>query len=66
MVTLPEESSNNNISKAYRNKPKRSFETVKGQRKMRNLIFLISEAKCNFRNELFDAVEAQWNSAIAE
>ena len=28
--------------------------------------FLISEALRNFRNELFDAVEAQCNSAIAQ
>ena len=33
---------------------------------MRNLIFLISEAQRNFRNELFDSVEAQRNSAVAE
>ena len=33
---------------------------------MCNWIFLISEAQCNFRNELFDSVEAQRNSAIAE
>ena len=33
---------------------------------MRNLIFLISEAQRNFRNELFDSVEAQSSSAIAE
>ena len=33
---------------------------------MRNLIFLISEAQCNFRYELFDSVEAHRNSAIAE
>ena len=33
---------------------------------MRNLLFLISEAQRNFRNELFDSVEAQHNSAIAE
>ena len=33
---------------------------------MRNLIFLISAAQRNFRNELFDLVEAQRNSAIAE
>ena len=33
---------------------------------MRNLIFLISEAQSNFRNELLDSVEAQRNSAIAE
>ena len=33
---------------------------------MRNLIFLISEAQRNFRNRLFDSVEAQRNSAIAD
>ena len=33
---------------------------------MRNLIFLVSEAQRNSRNELFDSVEAQRNSAIAE
>ena len=33
---------------------------------MRNLIFLLTEAQRNFRNELFDSVEAQRNSAIAE
>ena len=33
---------------------------------MRNLIFLLSEAQRNFRNELFDSVEAQCNSAFAE
>ena len=33
---------------------------------MRNWIFSISEAQRNFRNELFDSVEAQRNSAIAE
>ena len=33
---------------------------------MRNLIFLISEAQRNFRNELFHSVEAQRNFAIAE
>ena len=33
---------------------------------MRNLFFLISEAQRNFRNELFDSVEAQRNSAVAE
>ena len=33
---------------------------------MRNLIFLIFEARRNFRNELFDSVKAQSNSAIAE
>ena len=33
---------------------------------MRNLLFLISEAHCNFRNELFDSVEVQRSYAIAE
>ena len=33
---------------------------------MRKLIFLILEAQRNFRNELFESVEAQHNSAIAE
>ena len=44
----------------------RSFQRVKAQRKNRNLIFLISEAQCNFHDELFDLVEAQHNTAIAE
>ena len=52
---------NNIISKAQR-----SFQRVKAQRKMRNLISLISEAQRNFRNELHNSVEAQRNSAIAE
>ena len=33
---------------------------------MRNLIFLVSEAQRNFRNELFYSFEAQRNSTIAE
>ena len=57
---------NNIISKAQRNKAQRSFQPAKAQRKMRNLIFLLSEARCNFRKELFDSVEAQRNSAITE
>ena len=53
---------NNIISKAQR-----SFQPVKAQSKMRlNLIFLLSEAQRNFRYELFDSVEAQRNSVIAE
>ena len=51
---------------AQPNKAQWSFQPVKAQRKMRNLIFLISEAQRNFRNELFDSVEAQSNSAIVE
>ena len=58
--------SNDIISKAQRNKVQRSFQYVKTQRKVRNLIFLPSQEKCNFRNELFDSVEAQRNFAIAE
>ena len=33
---------------------------------MRNLLFLISTAQRKFRNEVFDSVEAQRNSVIAE
>ena len=33
---------------------------------MRNLNFLLSEAQRNFRNDLFDSVKAQRNSAIAK
>ena len=33
---------------------------------MRSFIFLISEAKHNFRNELFESVKVQRNSAIVE
>ena len=43
---------NNIISKAQRNKVRRSFQPVKAQR--------------NFCNELFDSVEVQRNSAIAK
>ena len=52
---------NNIISKAQQ-----SFQPAKAERKMRNLIFLLSEAQHNFRNELFDSAEAQRNSAIVE
>ena len=38
----------------------------KARRKMRDLIFLISDAQRNFLNKLFDSVETQSNSAIAE
>ena len=54
---LSEVGTNNIVSKAQRNK---------AQRKMLNLISLISKAQHNFRNELYDSVEAQRNSAIAE
>ena len=33
---------------------------------MRDLIFLISKAQRNFLNKLYDSVEVQRNSAIAE
>ena len=37
----------------------------KAQHKVRNLIFLISEAKRNFRNKLFDSVEiTEWHFCI--
>ena len=45
MVSLPEVRTNNNRSKAHRNKAQRSFQPVKAKRKMRNLIFLISETQ---------------------
>ena len=57
---------NNIIPKAQRYEAQRFFQTVKAERKLCNLIFLISEAQRNFRNELNDSVEAQHNSAIAE
>ena len=50
--SLSEVGTNNIISKAQRNKAQRSFQAAKAQRKMRNIIFLLSEA--------------QRNSAIAE
>ena len=56
----------NIISKAQRNKAQRSFQPEKAQRKMRNFIFLLSKAQRNFHKELFDSVEAQRYSAIAE
>ena len=54
---------NNIISKTQRNKLQHS---VKAQRKLRSLFFLISEAQRNFRYELFDSVDVQRNSAIVE
>ena len=57
---------NNIIPKAQRNKAQRSFQPVKAQRKTHNLIFSIFEEQTSFRNKLFDSVEAQRNSAIAE
>ena len=58
--------SNSIISKALRNQAQLSFQPVKAQRKMHNLFSLLSEVQRNFRNELFDSVEAQRNSAIAK
>ena len=55
---VAEVGTNNIIPKVQRNKAQQFFQPVKAQRKMRNLIFLISEALRNFRNELFDSVEA--------
>ena len=65
-VIFTEVGTNNIIPKAQRNKAQQSFQTVKAQCKMHNLIFLISEAQRNFHNELFDSVEVQRNSTIAE
>ena len=50
---------NNIISTALRNKAQGSFQPVKAQRKMRNLIIFISKAQRNFRNELFDSARAR-------
>ena len=47
MVTRPEVGTNNYISNPHRHKAQRSFQPVKAQRKMRNLIFLISKALHN-------------------
>ena len=51
-----------------RNARKRNnlYNQQKTQCKMRDLIFLISEGQRNFHNQLFDSVEAQHDSAIAE
>ena len=57
---------NNIMSKAQCNKAQRSVQPVKAQRQMRNLIFLISEVQRNFRNELFNSVEAQCNFTIVK
>ena len=42
---------NNIIAKAQRKNLQQSFQPEKVQRKMRNLILLISEAQRNFRNK---------------
>ena len=55
---LAEVNTNNIISKAQRSKAQRSVQPIKAQRKIRNLILLISEAQRNFRNKLFDSVKA--------
>ena len=57
---------NNVTSKTQRKKAQRSFQPVKAQRKMRYLIFLVSEAQRNFRNELLiqlkrNAIPRLWN-----
>ena len=58
---VTEVGTNNIILKAQRSKEQRSFQPANAQ-----FNFLLSEAQRNFRNELFDSVEAQRNSAIAE
>ena len=46
-------------------KAQQSFQPVKTQRKMRNFIFLVSEAQRNFCNKLFASVEiAEWYFCI--
>ena len=60
-----EVSPNNIIPKVQRNKAQRSFQPVKALRKMRDFIFLTSEAQRNFGNELFDSIEAQRNYGTA-
>ena len=46
--SLPEVGTHNIISKALRNKAQRSFQLVKAQRKMRNLIFLFLKRSATF------------------
>ena len=46
-------------------KAQQSFPTSKSAEKNAQLIFLISEAQCNFCNKLFDAVEVNSNSRMA-
>ena len=57
-VLLTEMATNNIISKVQRSKAQRSVQPVKALRKMHFLVFLISEAQRNYRNELFDLVKA--------
>ena len=47
-----EMSTNNIISKAQRNKAQRSFQPVKAQRKMRNLIFFLKRSATSAMNFL--------------
>ena len=65
LVPYLEVGTSNIISKAQLNKAQQSSQQVKTQRKMHNLIFAISETQCNFRNVLFDSVEAQSNANTA-
>ena len=58
---VPEVGTNNIIFKAQRNKARRSFQPVKAQCKMRNLIFLLSKAQRKMRNLIFLLSEAQRN-----
>ena len=62
---LPGVGTKNIIPKEQRNKAQRSFQPVKAQRIMCNLVFLISEAQRNFCNQP-QATEAQCHSATAK
>ena len=64
-MAFAEMGTNNIISIAQR-KAQLCFQPVKVQHRMRNWIFKISDMQRNFCYELFDLVEAQRNSAIAE
>ena len=65
LMAFAEMGTNNIISIAQR-KPQLCFQPVKAQRRMRNWIFKISDMQCNFCYVLFDSVEVQRNSTIAE
>ena len=52
--------------KAQRKIRNLDFLNFKAQRKMRNLDFLNFKAQHNFRNKLFTSFEAQRDSALAE
>ena len=50
----------------YQKRSATIFSTSKSSAQNAQLNFLISEARRNFRNELFDSVDGQCNSAIVE